>query len=78
MKKTVLKLIKLYQRMFFFHSEVFKTLFLTDRACRFEPTCSNYTYQAVEKYGATKGLFLGLKRIMRCHPFAKGGYNPIP
>ena len=45
--------------------------------CRFYPTCSNYFLQAVEKYGAIKGSMLGIKRILRCHPFSKGGYDPL-
>ena len=46
-------------------------------ACRFEPTCSEYTRQAVEKYGALKGSWIGFKRIMRCQPFCKGGHDPV-
>ena len=46
-------------------------------ACRFEPTCSEYTRQAVEKYGALKGTWMGFKRIMRCQPFCKGGHDPV-
>ncbi len=46
-------------------------------ACRFEPTCSEYTKQAVEKYGALRGSWLGLKRILRCQPFCKGGHDPL-
>lgn len=45
--------------------------------CRYQPTCSNYTKEAVEKYGPIKGLFLGLKRVLRCNPFMKGGYDPV-
>lgn len=45
--------------------------------CRFTPTCSEYTYQAITKYGIIKGLFLGLKRILRCHPFSKGGIDKL-
>lgn len=45
--------------------------------CKFYPTCSEYTKQAIEKYGAIKGLFLGIKRIFRCNPFSKGGYDPL-
>jgi hypothetical protein len=46
-------------------------------SCRYTPSCSQYTLQAVEKYGIFKGLWLGLKRILRCHPFTKGGYDPV-
>ncbi len=46
-------------------------------ACRFEPTCSDYTRQAVEKYGAIRGTWLGIKRILRCQPFCKGGHDPV-
>ena len=77
MKKTILKLIKVYQKTAFLHNELFKTLFLTDQVCKFEPTCSRYTYQAVDKYGVIKGCALGIKRIFGCHPWAKGGYDPL-
>jgi putative membrane protein insertion efficiency factor len=46
-------------------------------ACRFEPTCSEYAREAVEKYGAFRGTWLGLKRLARCHPFCKGGHDPV-
>lgn len=46
--------------------------------CRFRPTCSEYFIQAVERYGALKGSFLGVKRILRCHPGNPGGYDPVP
>lgn len=46
--------------------------------CRFVPTCSQYALEAVEKYGAVKGGYLALRRILRCHPLHKGGYDPVP
>lgn len=46
--------------------------------CRFIPTCSNYTLEAVRKYGSIKGTILGIKRVMKCHPFNPGGYDPVP
>jgi len=46
--------------------------------CKYYPSCSGYTYAAIEKHGALKGLLLGLWRIVRCNPFSKGGYDPVP
>jgi uncharacterized protein len=46
-------------------------------ACRFTPTCSEYTMEAIMKYGAFKGTFMGVKRILRCQPFCKGGFDPV-
>lgn len=46
--------------------------------CIYTPTCSQYAVEALEKYGFLKGSFLAVKRILRCHPFAKGGYDPVP
>lgn len=77
MKSAILKLIHLYQKTDFFHQEIFKVFFMTDSVCRFQPTCSDYTYQAVQKYGSIKGLWLGIKRIVRCHPWNQGGHDPL-
>lgn len=68
MKYAVLGFLRLYK--------TFISPFLPS-ACRFEPTCSEYTRQAVEKHGAVRGSWLGLKRILRCQPFSKGGYDPV-
>lgn len=67
-KKLVLFLITVYQRVSKY----------TPARCRFYPTCSEYTRQAIEKYGLLKGGWLGVKRIVRCHPLNEGGYDPVP
>jgi putative membrane protein insertion efficiency factor len=46
--------------------------------CRFYPSCSQYTYEAIEKYGVLKGGWMGIKRIVRCQPWSKGGFDPVP
>lgn len=68
MKWLLILLIKGYQK---FISPLFPP------ACRFYPTCSVYFVQALEKYGFFKGTYLGIKRILKCHPFHPGGYDPL-
>lgn len=46
-------------------------------ACRFEPSCSEYAREAIEKYGAMRGMWMGLKRLLRCQPFCEGGHDPV-
>jgi uncharacterized protein len=69
MKKAALFVLRKYKR---FISP------LLGNNCRFYPTCSSYAYQAIEKYGLTKGAFLGIKRLFKCHPFHRGGIDPVP
>ena len=51
---------------------------LLPAACRYHPTCSQYCMEAVTRHGALKGTWLGLKRLLRCHPLGKGGFDPVP
>jgi putative membrane protein insertion efficiency factor len=69
MKIVLLGLIRFYRN---FISPLFPP------SCRFQPTCSQYTLEAVEMFGAVRGGWLGVKRICRCHPFHPGGYDPLP
>jgi len=67
MKRLVIGMIRLYQRTWRWRPPV----------CRFQPTCSEYAAQAIEKHGVIKGLVLGLLRILRCHPWNPGGWDPV-
>jgi putative membrane protein insertion efficiency factor len=69
MKKIALALIRLYQLTI---SQVLPP------SCRFTPTCSQYTYEAISRFGIFKGVWLGMKRLSRCHPLHSGGYDPVP
>lgn len=77
MKQLVLSLIRFYQRYLNLNNPVMKTLFLVDSACRYNPTCSAYMYQAVRKHGIISGLRMGFWRILRCHPWSQGGLDPV-
>jgi putative membrane protein insertion efficiency factor len=68
MKKLLILMIKFYRK---YISPLKKP------SCRFYPTCSEYALESISKYGALKGGFLGIKRILKCHPFNKGGYDPV-
>ena len=69
MKGLVLRLLSAYKR---FISPFFPP------SCRFTPTCSEYAYAAVERFGVVRGGWMGLKRLSRCHPLHPGGYDPVP
>ena len=69
-KKILIFIIRLYQK---YISPLKKT-----STCIYTPTCSSYAAQALEKYGVIKGLYLTVRRLLRCHPFHKGGFDPVP
>jgi len=71
MKKIMISLINWYQKNISLYLES------ENIRCKYYPTCSEYTKQAIEKYGTIKGCFLGIGRIIRCNPFSKGGYDPL-
>ena len=68
LKKIVIFFIRIYQRI----------SALTPSRCRFYPTCSEYAKQAIVRFGLLKGSYLAIKRILKCHPFNDGGYDPVP
>lgn len=69
MKRLVLGGLSLYKRL---------VSPLLPPACRYTPTCSEYAYEAVARHGALRGLWLAATRVARCHPFARGGHDPVP
>ncbi|MGI6690727.1 MAG: membrane protein insertion efficiency factor YidD [Clostridiales bacterium] len=69
MKKLMLALIGFYRRAVSPH---------LPPSCRYTPSCSAYAQEAVERFGAARGSWMALKRILRCHPFHQGGYDPVP
>lgn len=71
MKKILIFLLKSYQK---FISPMFQMVGIH---CKYYPSCSEYMKQAIERYGCVKGLYLGIKRLLRCNPFSKGGYDPL-
>lgn len=75
-KKTILKSIRIYQKTLSPDTGWLR-FYYPHGYCRFTPTCSEYTYQAVERLGISKGLLKGFWRIMRCNPWSKGGHDPI-
>jgi uncharacterized protein len=74
---TLLFFIKLYQKTLSLDHGFLKFLKPSGQ-CKFYPTCSEYAYQAIEKYGIIKGVRLSFGRIAHCHPFSDGGYDPLP
>ena len=76
LKKIILQLIKLYQKTLSPDSGWFSVKY-PNGFCRHYPTCSNYSYQAIDKYGVIRGIFKSTVRIIKCNPFSKGGYDPL-
>lgn len=68
-RKVMIRLIRLYQK--------YISPMKSKQSCRFYPTCSQYAIDALSKYGAMKGSWLAVKRLLKCHPFHKGGYDPV-
>lgn len=79
MKKILLWTIKGYQKTLSLDHGLLGKLFPNLRGCKFTPTCSEYTYSSIDKYGIFKGSVMGIKRVSRCNPWASTGqYDPVP
>ena len=71
MKQILIKLIEFYQKRI---SHLFQSMGIN---CKYYPSCSEYMKQAISKYGSIKGILLGIRRLLKCNPFSKGGYDPL-
>ena len=70
MKRVLIALVRFYQRAI--------SHYKGGSCCKYIPTCSNYAIEAFERFGAVKGFFLAAYRLLRCNPFSRGGYDPVP
>jgi uncharacterized protein len=77
MKLVIINAITFWQRTFAMRENILRSFGLTAHTCKYTPTCSQYTKEAVQKYGILRGIFMGLKRVFRCNPWNVGGYDPV-
>lgn len=75
-KSIIISIIKLYQKTLSLDHGPLKEIYLY-QGCRFRPTCSEYALEAIKEYGVVKGVWLGIKRVFRCHPLNRGGWDPL-